>query len=121
MDTDFVDKLINEMRWYGKNLSCGSNERADDGKTWREAYNDELDTLIDALQLSRAREIEALQAKIDALMLEFCPPMLKTAAGQERQPSDQGRVNPVRSPQAGTIPTPAAASKTPITDHKHYA
>ena len=30
------------------------------------------------------------------------------AAGQERQPSDQGRVNPVRSPQAGTTPAPAA-------------
>jgi hypothetical protein len=30
------------------------------------------------------------------------------AAAQERQPSDQGRVNPVRLPQAGTTPVAAA-------------
>ena len=40
--------------------------------------------------------------------LYFIALAMKNAAPQERQPSDPGHVNPVRSPQAGTTPAEAA-------------
>lgn len=63
LSKEIVD-LIYEMRWYGKHLSCGGGRA--DGKSWREAYNTELDALVSAIRSAPS----AMVAALDELALD---------------------------------------------------
>ena len=59
-------EIVDEILWYGKNIACKS-ERTD-GKTWREAFNEEVGELVDfARRLKRERDaaVEALKLCYD--------------------------------------------------------
>jgi hypothetical protein len=60
-------ECIHDFGWGNVGVSCRKCGKSKE-EIWKQRYNDAKETI-----LTLQKEKEALQAKIDSLMLEYCP------------------------------------------------